>query len=135
MYSRILFETAGVPNEYIQYAICLTGFINLVATVLFLPTIGRFSRKKMLVGTMILIIIDLVCLVLFIKFQVRTFSAQGLLKGIDYLYFFFVLKKESCYFVYLSVASVMVLLVLFSAGLGKFSITVLLNELIFKVVK
>lgn len=94
-YSQILFEAAGVPNDCIQYAICLTGFINLVATLIFLPTMKMFCRKKMLAGTLILMIIDLICLVVFIKFQ-----------------------KESYYFIYLSVASVMVLLVLFSAGLG-----------------
>jgi len=96
-YSRILFETAGVPTGYLQYAIVLTGLVNFLSLIVFLPLVRGLSRKKLLVYTMILMTVDLVCLVIFMKFQ-----------------------DKHCMLSYLSVACVLIFLSLFAAGLGKF---------------
>ena len=98
-YSRILFETAGVPSDYIQYAIAITGLVNFLAFIIFLPLVSRLSRKKLLIYTMILMIIDLICLVIFMEFQ-----------------------EKHCILSYFSFACVLIFVVLFAAGLGKYNI-------------
>ncbi len=98
-YSRIIFETAGVPSDYLQYAIVLTGLVNFLSLVVFLPLISGLSRKKLLVYTMILMTVDLVCLAIFINFH-----------------------EMHCILSYLSVACVLIFLTLFATGLGNFNI-------------
>lgn len=104
-YSRILFEIAGVPGIYLQYAIVLTGIVNFLAIAIFMPIVSRLSRKKVLVYTMILMVVDLVCLSIFMSFQ----SKQPYF-GIPYI--------QNCNLVYFSVAAILIFLVLFAIGLG-----------------
>lgn len=96
-YSSILFATAGVPSGYLQYAIILTGLVNFLALLVFMPLVSGMSRKKLLVSTMILMIVDLICLVIFMQ--------------LHYLY-------GGCILPFFSVACILIFLVLFAAGLG-----------------
>ena len=95
-YSRLLFQAAGVPEEHLQYAVSLTGLVNFLALAVFLPLAQNLSRKKTLTWTLFLITLDLICLVLFMKFQ-----------------------SQHCQLAYYSVACVLIFLVLFAIGLSE----------------
>ena len=69
-YSSILFEHAGLPHEYIQYAIVATGVVNFLATIVLLPFVQSFCRKSLLIFTTILMIVDLLLLIALMQLQV-----------------------------------------------------------------
>lgn len=69
-YSESIFKNAGVISEHIQYAIFLTGAVNVLMTIVCVPLIDRLGRKPLLVYPMLMIIVDFIALTVFLNFQV-----------------------------------------------------------------
>ena len=70
-YSEGIFRNASIQESDIQYAVFLTGFINVLCTIVCVPLIDRLGRKPLLVYPMIVIIIDFILLTVFLNLQVR----------------------------------------------------------------
>lgn len=70
-YSNQIFATAGIEDSNIQYAIIMTGLINVLSTIIVVPLIDRLGRKPLLVYPMILIIIDFIVLTVLLVFKVN----------------------------------------------------------------
>ena len=51
-YSGSMFETASVPEHHIQYAVCVTGLINVLVTVAAVPLVDRLGRRRLLLYPM-----------------------------------------------------------------------------------
>ena len=69
-YSESIFKNAGIEQDFIQYAVLLTGIVNFLTTVLCTFLIDRLGRKPLLVFPMIVIIINFILLTTFLSFQV-----------------------------------------------------------------
>lgn len=69
-YSEGIFRNASIQESDIQYAVFLTGFINVICTIVCVPLIDRLGRKPLLVYPMIIIIIDFILLTVFLNLQV-----------------------------------------------------------------
>ena len=70
-YSSSIFKDAGIPSNYIQYAILSTGLVNFFATILCVPLIDKLGRKPLLVYPMVIMIVDFIALTVFLIFKVR----------------------------------------------------------------
>ena len=70
-YSEGIFRRASIADDQIQYAVFLTGFINVICTIICVPLIDRLGRKPLLVFPMIIIILDFILLTLCLIFQVN----------------------------------------------------------------
>lgn len=68
-YSESIFTKAQIKPDHIQYAVFLTGFINVIMTLVVIPIIDRLGRKPLLVYPMIIIIFDFILLTVFLIFQ------------------------------------------------------------------
>ena len=66
----MIFENAGISKENIQYAVGLTGIINVTATIIAVPLIDRAGRKPLLVYPMCFMVIDFIALTCFLVFAV-----------------------------------------------------------------
>ncbi len=88
-YSSEIFKSAGIPSEYIQYAILLTGLVNLLATFACIPLIDRLGRKPLLIVPMITIMVNYVFLTLFLSLKVIFLKIENqiFLKKLNFLYF------------------------------------------------
>jgi MFS family permease len=81
-YSADIFKFAGIPDDYIQYAILLTGIVNLMATFACIPLIDRLGRKPLLIVPMIIIAVNYILLTVFltlkvcISFKKKTFKKK-----------------------------------------------------------
>lgn len=62
-YSRRIFETAGISEDYIQLAVILTGIVNVFCTFICVQLVDRIGRKPLLIGSMSIMFIDLILLV------------------------------------------------------------------------
>lgn len=69
-YSAGIFKDAGISSDNIQYAILSTGLVNVLTTIVCVPLIDKLGRKPLLVFPMIFILVDFVCLILFLQFKV-----------------------------------------------------------------
>ena len=69
-YSSGIFKEAGIADEFIQYAILLTGVVNILATFVCIPLIEKLGRKPLLVYPMIVMIVDFVLLTLCLVLKV-----------------------------------------------------------------
>ena len=69
-YSEKIFKGAGIGPENIQYAVALTGIVNVIMTIICVPLIDRLGRKPLLVYPMILIVIDFILMTVFLHYQV-----------------------------------------------------------------
>ncbi|CAF0953345.1 unnamed protein product [Brachionus calyciflorus] len=70
-YSEGIFRRASILDEHIQYAVFLTGLINVITTIICVPLIDRLGRKPLLVYPMIVIILDFILLTVFLALQSR----------------------------------------------------------------
>ncbi|KAI3384960.1 hypothetical protein SNEBB_005136 [Seison nebaliae] len=57
-YSESIFKNAKIPGAYIAYIVALTGFINVLATVVSLWLMDKSGRRRLILVTFVLIIID-----------------------------------------------------------------------------
>ena len=71
-YSSQIFKDAGIEEDLIQYAILLTGLVNLITTIFCVPLIDKLGRKPLLVIPMITMVIDFILLVIFLALQVNS---------------------------------------------------------------
>lgn len=94
-YSEKIFNAAGIQAQNIQYAVALTGIVNVIMTIVCVPLIDRLGRKPLLVYPMALIVVNFILMTIFLVFQ-----------------------KDYWYFSYLSVACVMIFICCFAIGLG-----------------
>lgn len=94
-YSESIFKNAGILQHEIQYAVLLTGIINVIVTIAVIPLIDRLGRKPLLVFPMLIIIVDFIALTVFL-----------------------VLQDKSKIFSYLSIACIILFIVCFAVGLG-----------------
>ena len=69
-YSEKIFKGAGIGSENIQYAVALTGIVNVIMTIICVPLIDRLGRKPLLVYPMILIVINFILMTVFLHYQV-----------------------------------------------------------------
>lgn len=67
-YSSIIFDTV-LAKENIQYAVLLTGVINVIATVCVVPLIDRLGRRPLLIYPMLFIVVDFIALTFFLVFS------------------------------------------------------------------
>ena len=95
-YSESIFRNANIKDEFIQYAVFSTGFINVIMTIVCVPLIDRLGRKPLLVYPMILIVVDFILLTVFLKLQ-----------------------STNQIYSYLSIACIIVFIMCFAVGLGK----------------
>lgn len=72
-YSSDIFKDAGIPGDYIQYAILLTGLVNILATIFCIPLIDKLGRKPLLVYPMAIMLVDFVLLTLFLALKVKKY--------------------------------------------------------------
>jgi predicted MFS family arabinose efflux permease len=75
-YSESIFKSAGIASSEIQYAVFLTGFINVILTIICVPLVDKLGRKPLLVFPMILIIIDFILLTIFLNLKVSQQKQQ-----------------------------------------------------------
>lgn len=94
-YSNQIFATAGIEESNIQYAIIMTGLINVISTIIVVPLIDRLGRKPLLVYPMALIIIDFIVLTVLLIF-----------------------KESSQIIAYLSIVCIIIFIICFAVGLG-----------------
>lgn len=94
-YSDGIFRRAAIPDEYIQYAIFATGFINVLCTILVVPLIEKLGRKPLLVYPMGLMIATFIALTICL-----------------------VLQKTNIIYSYLSIMCIIVFICCFAVGLG-----------------
>ena len=66
----MIFEAAGISKENIQYAVGLTGVINVAATIVAVPLIEKLGRKPLLIYPMFFMIFDFVLLTILLVFRV-----------------------------------------------------------------
>lgn len=71
-YSASIFKSAGIQDHYIQYAIFATGFVNVIATIICVPLIDKLGRKPLLLYPIVLMILNFICLTVFLSIQVRS---------------------------------------------------------------
>ena len=95
-YSEKIFNNAGISAENIQYAVAMTGIVNVIMTIVCVPLIDKLGRKPLLVYPMALIVVDFILMTVFLIYQ-----------------------KDFWYFSYLSVACVMIFICCFAIGLGE----------------
>jgi SP family facilitated glucose transporter-like MFS transporter 1 len=69
-YSGIIFKTAGISEDNIQYAVGLTGIINVTATIIAVPLIDKAGRKPLLVYPMAFMVLDFIVLTILLIFGV-----------------------------------------------------------------
>ena len=93
-YSASIFADARVPSDYIQYAIVLTGLVNLLATFGCMPLLDKLGRKPLLVYPMALILVDFALLTVCLN-----------VRGSDVAS-------------YLSIACIIIFIVCYAVGLG-----------------
>ncbi|RNA35918.1 solute carrier family facilitated glucose transporter member 1-like [Brachionus plicatilis] len=94
-YSEGIFRNASIQESDIQYAVFLTGFINVICTIVCVPLIDRLGRKPLLVYPMIVIIFDFILLTIFLTLQ-----------------------DKGMIFSYLSIVCIIVFIMCFAVGLG-----------------
>jgi predicted MFS family arabinose efflux permease len=97
-YSEDIFRRAGIEDEHIQYAVFLTGFINVLATIVCVPLIDKLGRKPLLLFPMLVIIADFILMTVFLHLQT---------KGMIYSY--------------LSIVCIIIFIICFAVGLGNSS--------------
>lgn len=68
-YSRAIFDKAGVHPDYIEYFVMLTGLTNVFCTFVCGILVDNIGRKRLLVGSMSLMAVDLFLLTTFIRFS------------------------------------------------------------------
>lgn len=73
-YSSSIFKTAGVSPHNIQYAILLTGLINIPSNLACMPLIDKFGRRHLILVTVSLAILDYIALTILLKFAVSWHS-------------------------------------------------------------
>jgi sugar porter (SP) family MFS transporter len=61
-YSASIFKSAGIPDEFIQYAILSTGLVNVVMTFCSILLVDKLGRKPLLTFPMLLMILNFVAL-------------------------------------------------------------------------
>jgi len=93
-YSSIIFDSV-LSQENIQYAVLLTGVINVVATVVVVPLIDRLGRRPLLIYPMIFIVVDFIALTIFLVFS-----------------------KSYSFFPILSIVCIILFIISFAVGLG-----------------
>jgi MFS family permease len=69
-YSEKIFKGAGIGPENIQYAVAMTGIVNVIMTIICVPLIDRLGRKPLLVYPMVLIVINFILMTFFLHYQV-----------------------------------------------------------------
>jgi len=94
-YSESIFRKANIQADHIQYAVLLTGIVNVFCTLICVPLIDRLGRKLLLVVPMFLIILDFIVL-------------TGCL----------IMQKQSMIYSYLSIACIIFFIMCFAIGLG-----------------
>ena len=70
-YSSSIFKLAGVTPNNIQYAILLTGLINIPSNLACLPLIDKFGRRNLILVTVYLAVIDYIVLTTLLTFTVN----------------------------------------------------------------
>ena len=68
----MIFKTAGISDSNIQYAVVLTGLINVVSTIIAVPLIEKTGRKPLLVYPMCFMVIDFIALTFLLIFSVSS---------------------------------------------------------------
>jgi MFS transporter, SP family, solute carrier family 2 (facilitated glucose transporter), member 1 len=94
-YSESIFRRSSIQDEHIQYAVFLTGAINVVCTIVVVPLIDKLGRKPLLVYPMIVIILDFLLLTACL-----------------------ILQHNGIIYSYLSIVCIIVFIMCFAVGLG-----------------
>jgi sugar porter (SP) family MFS transporter len=94
-YSESIFRRSAIQDTHIQYAVFLTGAINVICTIVCVPLIDKLGRKPLLVYPMIVIIIDFLLLTACM-----------------------VLQTNGMIYSYLSIVCIIVFIMCFAVGLG-----------------
>lgn len=94
-YSESIFRGSGITGDEIQYAVMLTGLINVISTLVAVPLIEKLGRKPLLVLPMAIMIVDFIALTVFLK-----------------------LAETSRCFSYLGIVCILLFIVCFAVGLG-----------------
>jgi sugar porter (SP) family MFS transporter len=97
-YSNDIFKGAKIAEDQIQYAIVLTGLINVILTIVCVPLVDRLGRKPLLVYPMILIILDFILLTVFLNLNKTS--------------------TENQIYPFLSIVCIIVFIMCFAIGLG-----------------
>jgi len=69
-YSSDIFKDAGIAPENIQYAILMTGVVNILATFVCIPLIEKLGRRPLLIYPMFVMLVDFVLLTSFLALKV-----------------------------------------------------------------
>lgn len=94
-YSESIFLSAKIEPLQIQYAVVLTGIVNVCSTLIVVPLIDKLGRKPLLVYPMALMIIDFIALTILLVF-----------------------KEKSIILSYLSIVCIIIFILCFAVGLG-----------------
>lgn len=85
----------NLTADYVDYAVVLTGLVNVIATIVCVPLIDTFGRRPLLIFPMCIIVIDFILLTIFLA-----------------------LRDKHIIFVYLSVSCIMIFIICYAVGLG-----------------
>lgn len=70
-YSSDIFKDASISVDNIQYAILMTGVVNILATFVCIPLIERLGRKPLLVYPMAVMLVDFILLTALLALKVK----------------------------------------------------------------